>query len=109
MYFYPSVPSGSPLNMLVVERSPSSLTLAWEEPSSELRNGVITSYFITLTELPDLVHVANITSSTAGVEISGLSPHTDYVLQVAASTSIGTGPFSPTTFISTAEDGEYLS
>lgn len=104
---YPSVPSGSPLNVLVAERSSSSLTLVWEEPSSELRNGIITSYFGILTELPDLVHVTNITTSTAGVEIGELSPHTDYVFQVAAINRIGTGPFSATNFISTAEDGEY--
>ena len=103
-----SVPTGAPFNILVAEKSSSSLTLVWEEPSSELRNGIITSYFVILTELSYLVLVTNITTSTAGVEIGGLSPHTDYVLQVAASNSIGTGPFSPTNFISTAEDGEHL-
>ena len=101
-----SVPSGAPRNVSVAERNSSSLILTWLEPLPELQNGVVTMYSGVLVEALglDLVLV-NVTSTEAEVEFSELTPHTNYIFQVAAHNSEGRGPLSATFYTHTAEDG----
>lgn len=94
------------MNVSLIEKIPFSLTLSWEQPSPELRNGNITTYLVSVTELLGLDHVINITTKTTGLTVEGLSPHTTYIVQVAALNSVGMGPFSAHFLAQTAEDGE---
>ena len=94
------------MNISVVERAPSSIIFSWEEPSPELRNGIITSYFASITELPEQDRVFNATTEIAELTVEELHPHTSYVLKVAAVNSVGMGPFSANYLSQTAEDGK---
>lgn len=102
----PDVPSGAPRNVSVAERNSSSLILTWLDPSPELQNGVVTLYSGVLMEVLGLglELVANVTSTEEEVEFSELTPHTNYIFQVAAHNSEGRGPLSATFYTHTAED-----
>lgn len=60
-----------------------------------------------LWELPGLDHVINVTTDITEAVVSDLHPHTNYVFQVAALNSVGSGPFSATYYTHTAEDGKW--
>ena len=96
------------MNVSLPEKTPFSLTLSWEQPSPELRNGNITAYLVSVTELLEPDHMTNLTTETDGLTVEGLSPHTAYIVQVAALNSVGMGPFSAQFLTQTAEDGESL-
>lgn len=46
-------------------------------------------------------------TNTTHLELTDLTPHTSYVFTVAASTSVGIGPYSTGYNIITPEDGKY--
>ena len=62
-------------------------------------------YSAVLLDVLEVELLANITTNSTEVEIRGLTSYTDYVFQVAAHNSIGSGPFSATFFTQTAEEG----
>lgn len=101
---FPLVPSGSPQNLVVVAESSRSLRLTWEPPFEENRNGLIISYtvFIVADDGTSLELMATGTSIVA----TNLRPFTTYTCSVAASTSVGRGPSTPTFLFTTPEDGE---
>ena len=101
------VPSGAPSNISLIESTSTSLSFTWQEPSSELQNGNITSYlgFIFETAGPN-VTTEVIIDSTNQVVVTGLIPHISYVFQLAAVNDVGIGPYSATFLARTAEDGK---
>ncbi|XP_033636915.1 receptor-type tyrosine-protein phosphatase T-like isoform X2 [Asterias rubens] len=89
-----SEPTAAPTDVRVLSISETSLSFSWSEPPCGGRGGIITGYSYKLTQVgADNEEGPTITSNTA-VTISGLIPYTDYSFQVAASTNMGTGPFS---------------
>lgn len=50
-----------------------------------------------------------LTSTTTSITVTSLRPYTTYRCIIAASTSVGIGPFSTVFTLVTPEDGEMLS
>lgn len=47
-------------------------------------------------------------TNTTNLEITNLTPYTSYAWAIAASTTVGRGPFSTTVNVITPEDGMYM-
>lgn len=73
----------------------TTLTLVWQPPLSEERNGIIISYTVSCSsENGDQYTV--ILNPILILQIQGLSPVTEYTCSIAASTSVGLGPYTDT-------------
>ena len=99
------VPNGSPQNITATEISSRSATLTWSPPLLEDQNGNITAYFINATVVGSGEMFQLVSQSTI-LEIDTLIPYTTYSILIAASTSVGSGPFSTVLTIQTPEDGK---
>ena len=100
-----TVPSGAPFNLSLMEKTSTSLSIAWEEPSPESHNGILIKYLGMIIAVADTDFAFNTTSNGTNMTLDGLLPHMDYGFQVAALNSIGIGPFSASLLKRTAEDG----
>lgn len=89
----PAVPSGYPQNFRVVGNTSRSVDFQWEPPLMEDQNGIITMY--TIMQMIVLTGDSNeyVTNSTH-MTVTDLTPHATYVWTIAASTSVGRGPYS---------------
>ena len=76
-------------------------------PEPQHRNGVIINYTICIEPREDGMEGREVyyTSSTNMI-VTGLHPYTDYRYKVAASTSVGRGPYTREFPIQTRQDGE---
>ena len=80
---------------------PTEVFLRWREVPCVQQNGLITGYVVRYfaTCGADRNVQQNRSVVTTGSNISGLTPNTEYVFQVAAVNVNGTGPFTkPITF-----------
>ena len=87
----------------------SSITVQWGPVDCIHRNGDITGYYICY-EVSDASSSETCVSSSSDASesvISGLEPNTKYIIRVAATNSVGTGPFSPIITIET--DGKTIT
>ncbi len=101
------VPSGSPQTLTSGAVTATSLQVNWQPPSLSDQNGVITGYVINITSLNTGVS-QQLTSTTTSLQVSSLTPFTNYVCIVAAMTAIGVGPFSTVVTVQTLEGGIYI-
>ena len=102
-----TVPSSSPLGVMVESHNPASLNVLWQLPVLRDRNGPIIGHVIQYNRVgsSDMMTV-NVTSGTTHT-ISGLVAYVNYSVIVAAMTVNGTGPFSdPPVVGRSGEDGE---
>ena len=102
-----TVPSSSPLNVMVESHNIASLNVFWQPPTARSRNGPITGYVIQYTRVgsSDMMSM-NVASGTTHT-ISGLVAYVNYSVIVAVMTVNGTGPFSdPPVVGRSGEDGE---
>ena len=103
-----SAPTSYPMNFTGYSSNSTSIFLEWQLPQHQSRNGHIISYSIIVREIP-----TNKTFSLFKTEVSQhllinlLHPFYEYECRVAASTSIGQGPFGPTIIVTTLEDGMF--
>ena len=81
-----------------------SAVLTWDPPPAEDQNGIIVSYVINVTEADSGVSFQLFSRNTS-LSVSSLLPFTSYNFLIAASTSIGVGPFSRLLTLQTPEDG----
>ena len=79
-------PSGAPLNFLLQAVDAFTLSMMWDPPSVEHRNGVILHYIVNITDTP---HFLSVDTSS----IITLHPDYTYVCSIAAETSEGHGPY----------------
>ena len=79
--------------------------LTWEDPDVADQNGVIISYEIELTIVTTGQRI-QMTSSTTSILLTSLLPFTTYTCRVAASTSVGLGPYSIVISFLTDETGK---
>ena len=84
---------------LAAPQSSQSVLIAWSAPI--FPNGVITSYMITLQ--PDSIQVVHTDLANLQVEISGLSPFTNYTVMLTACNTAGCSE-ERTTMVTTLED-----
>ena len=100
----PSVPTGSPQDVIAVAVNSSSIRLTWAPPLPEEQNGVITAYHLTVTE----AETGEVLSfETHGLDtlliVNSLHPYYTYYCTVAAFT-VGLGP-SASVDVQTLEEG----
>lgn len=83
--------------------SVASVSLAWNSPRPEHRNGLITGYVVNVMGGAESYQL---TTTASPFTVDSLSAFSVYSLAVAARTSVGTGPFSMTITITTTSDRE---
>ena len=74
--------------------TPKSITVHWEEVDCLDRNGAITGYVARALSNGREEGTASVGGDDREATISGLTPSTQYIVQVAA-VNAGTGPYSP--------------
>ena len=94
LYRFIVVPIGYPQEVSVHRITSQSAELSWNPPLPEERNGILTSYIVTVTRQGSDIQL-QLMSVATNITISMLDSFTTYFAAVAASTSIGIGP--PTT------------
>ena len=102
MAIHPAL-SAPPTSVSVSEVTTSSITVQWGPVDCIYRNGDITGYSVRYGS--ETVSVSGDSSGGMYV-ISGLMPSTTYSIEVAAETSVGTGPYS--TAINQLTDGKMI-
>ena len=93
-FFFHSVPSGAPNNIIFNITSSTSVILEWNKPDIEDQNGVIKHYTVTLSSVEG---EATHKSTDLSLEVTGLHPYYTYISIVQAVTT-GAGPGANTTF-----------
>ncbi|XP_071799479.1 receptor-type tyrosine-protein phosphatase F-like [Asterias amurensis] len=86
-----TAPSGPPRDVESTDVTNQTIALLWKQPECGQRNGIITQYHYTLIDSEEGVFKEDTTSST-GVEFTGLVPFTSYTLSVSAENQFGSGP-----------------
>ena len=90
-----TAPTGPPGPITLVTVTPNSATVQWGEVTCPQRNGEITDYTVTATKSGGMEEgTANVGGDARQATISGLTPSTEYSVQVAAVNMAGTGPYS---------------
>ncbi len=99
-----SAPTGPPTNIVAISNSSTSIQISWQPPTPELQNGLISSYYISITEL-ETGRVIDFTVQSMALDyvVSNLHPFYVYNCSVAANT-IELGP-SDYYIIQTLQDG----
>ena len=89
----PTVPSGTPGELLVSHSLPTSAQLSWTPVPEDKQNDIITGYTVQV-EGPEFMREISIAgAATTSTEVSGLRPNnTSYLFSVSAMTVAGTGP-----------------
>ena len=113
MLFYTSTisaaPSASPSSPVVFGTTHEFLSLNWEAPPSEHRNGVIRSYLIAVHEFETGRNFTVISDSNmTQVTLEPLHPFYTYQCSIAAET-VGSGPFSEHITVQLPEAGDLHS
>ena len=88
------VPEGPPLNVKVTAESSSSLSVTWEPPEKDERNGKIISYTVCVSLEENKPCFIERTTEENTLVISNLNPSTKYYVHVLASTKVGRGNYS---------------
>ncbi|XP_058986961.1 neogenin isoform X4 [Musca domestica] len=91
---FSSTPSEPPNNVTLEVTSSTSITIHWEPPAEEERNGQITGYKIRYRKLKDAPQVKSTPANIRYYELSGLDRNSEYQVKIAAMTVNGSGPFT---------------
>ena len=102
---FPPAPSATPTSVRVSEVTSSTVTVQWGAVDCIHRNGYITGYSVRYGILGYGSNQTEIVTGGDATEtiISGLMQSTTHTVQVAASNSGGTGPYSSPVFFETLE------
>ena len=109
------------MNVSVLVNSSHTITLSWEPPSLEERNGLLVQYHVIVMETQILYLDNGTVISQMGMNfnrtykvsegrtqlIDMLHPSYNYTVRIAAATVVGMGSFSRSITVMTPEDGEY--
>ena len=90
---FSAVPSAPPSSISTTS-TPTTITVQWGEVECIDRNGEITGYSVKYGGGGSTVTRPVPGGSTRQSTISGLTPSTDYTIEVAAVNSVGTGRYS---------------
>ena len=102
------VPSSSPTSFQVTGRHSSSITVQWGAVDCIHRNGDITGYSVRYgVQGSGSTQTESVSGgATTEATISGLTPSTSYVVDIAAVNSAGTGVYSESLTVETSVAGE---
>ena len=102
----PTVPSGYPKNLTAIAVSSTSVSHTWKPLAPQDQNGIITGYVLNVMSLRSKESFEiSVLNSTLQTSVDALTPYSTYIISIAATTSVGIGPFSPVTTVNTPEDG----
>ena len=104
-FISPLVPSGAPQNLSGVPGDIRQIVLHWQPPLLENRNGIITGYIVNFTAMTS-GEMVQLMSTTSSITVSSLSPFTVYICTIAATTQVGSGPFTDELIVQTLEEGK---
>ena len=111
-----SAAPSSPLNVTVLDQTPTSVLVTWVSPFTP--NGVLTKYEVTYTGVSSVNPVPDsffqslyITASApnTSLAVQQLVPYSNYTISVRAFTSGGPGEYSEQIEARTEENGELLN
>ncbi|XP_060653396.1 neogenin isoform X4 [Drosophila nasuta] len=91
---FSSTPSEPPNNVTLEVTSSSSITVHWEPPAEEDRNGQITGYKIRYRKFKDAPQVKSTPANIRYFELNALERNAEYQVKIAAMTVNGSGPFT---------------
>jgi hypothetical protein len=87
-------PEGPPLNVTVTAESSSSLSVTWEPPEKDKKNGIIVSYTVCISHKESKPCFKEQTTEEKMLVIASLNDSTKYYVRVLASTKVGRGNYS---------------
>ncbi|XP_028402625.1 receptor-type tyrosine-protein phosphatase F-like isoform X2 [Dendronephthya gigantea] len=87
-------PEGPPLNVTVTTKNSSSLSVTWNPPEEEKRNGVIVNYTVCISHEETKPCFKEHTTEKMMLVIDSLNASTKYYVRVLASTKVGRGNYS---------------
>lgn len=82
-----------------------SVLLTWSPPLPHQQNGIISTYYINVTEVETGVVSQLMVTDATQLLIDTLHPYYIYNFYISAATMAGQGPYSPVFSIQTHEDG----
>lgn len=91
---YSSTPSEPPNNVTLEVTSSTSITIHWEPPPEEERNGQITGYKIRYRKIRETSQVKTTPATVRHFELNNLDRNSEYQIKIAAMTVNGSGPFT---------------
>ena len=86
--------------------SSTEVTISWQPPPFEDRNGPITYYSLILTELVFGLEKSYVNVTSLSYTFTGLEEYNNYSFIIAAATEKGLGPYSSVYRFTTEEDSE---
>ena len=96
------------MNFTGYSSNSTSILLGWQLPQHQGRNGQIISYSIIVREIPTNKTFSLLrTEGNQHLLINLLHPFYEYECRVAASTSVGQGPFGAPIIVTTLESGMF--
>ena len=90
---FSAVPSAPP-SSIDTSSTPTTITVQWEMVRCIYRNGEITGYSVRYSGGGSTDTMPVMGGDNRQATISGLTPSTDYTIEVAAVNDAGTGPYS---------------
>ncbi|XP_055381759.1 neogenin [Condylostylus longicornis] len=91
---FSSTPSEPPSNVTLEVTSSTSITIHWEPPPIEDRNGQINGYKIRYRKLKEAPQVKTTAANIRHYELNNLDRFSEYQVKIAAMTVNGSGPFT---------------
>jgi Down syndrome cell adhesion protein 1 len=96
-------PEGPPLQLGANSVTSNGFTLSWSPPSTQLKNGIIQSYLVTIDSGRMLNRTVLPSTTINEYLVTGLRANTNYMAYVQAVNNQGTGPASPSVSVKTSE------
>ena len=93
------------MNIVALSLNSTSVQLSWDPPPADQQNGIITDYYINMTEVETGVTVQLTVTSATTLLVSTLHPYYVYNFFISAATVVGQGPYSTLFSVQTPEDG----
>ena len=106
-----AVPSQAPESLNVTARTSTIVTVSWQLPPLDSRNGIITGFKLFYKKKTASGSLAMLRIDNGAIHdktVTGLDKNTEYEFQVLAFTSTGDGPKSSPVVVRTMKDGKNL-
>ena len=100
-----TVPSSFPENVTAIATDSRTLVVMWTPPPEDLQNGIIVDYTVNIAVSETGESFQRTADGNTTLLLTGLHPYYTYSITIAASTSIGIGPYTVMYFIRMPEDG----